>query len=331
VGKAKSADGKELAIACVLAQLDASGQLQPVSLAGLQAAITGLVFSTGGASVAVIPSGSSSVSIAGATFFLGYGVSSASMINAGQNRGVVSVPGSQVCAPQAPQTGWWWNPNESGRGFAIEVQGRHLFYAAFLYDETGRATWSIAAGNTSLDGSLFAGDLLAFRGGQSLAGAYKAPAPAQKVGSVLLTFSNALTGTILWPGGSVPIRRFDFAGLASPPRANVPESGWWWNANESGRGFFLDWQNGVVDMAGFMYDDTGNPVWYLAVEKTPDARAIAGNWTRYANGQTMTGAYRPATLVDGAVAPVTVRFDSPTTGTLTLPGNRTIAITRQRY
>ncbi len=330
IGRAKSASGKDLAIACVVAQLNGNGQLQAVSLAGLQAAVTGLL-SSAGSTVAVIPPGASTASIAGATFFIGYGLSSSTMINTGLNRGVVSVPGSKVCAPQPPQTGWWWNPQESGRGFAIEVQGRHLFYAAFLYDETGRATWTIASGNTSLDGSLFAGDLLAFSGGQTLAGPYKAPAPARAIGTILLTFTNALTGTMIWPGGAVPIQRFDFNNLAAPPQANVPESGWWWNANESGRGYFIEWQNGFADLAGFMYDDAGNPVWYLVLNPTPDARTLAGSWTRYAGGQTITGAYRPATLVDPNVAPVTIRFDSTVSGTMTLPGGNTIPITRFRF
>jgi hypothetical protein len=330
VGTAKNLAGKDTGIACVLAQLNGSGQLQAATLTGLQAAITGLL-SSAGSTVAVIPPGATTGSIAGATFFVGYGGSASSMINSGINRGVASVPGSRVCAPQAPQTGWWWNASESGRGYAIEVQGRHLFYAAFLYDDTGRATWTIASGNTSLDGSLFAGDLLAFNGGQTLAGPYKAPAPARTIGQILLTFNSAQAGTMVWPGGAVAIERFNFNNLAAPPQANVPESGWWWNANESGRGYFIEWQNGFADLAGFMYDDAGDPVWYLVLNPTPDARTLTGSWTRYANGQTITGAYRPATLVNPNVAPLTIRFDSAATGTMTLPGGNTIPITRFRF
>ena len=45
-------------------------------------------------------------------------------------------------------------------------------------------------------------------------------------------------------------------GLAGPPLAGQPENGWWWNPAESGRGFFIEWQNGQggpqADLAGYM-------------------------------------------------------------------------------
>ena len=94
----------------------------------------------------------------------------------------------------------------------------------------------------------------------------------------------------------MPIERFDIVpdGLAAPAQAGQPENGWWWNASESGRGFFIEWQNGSADLAGYMYDDAGNPVWYLSVYETPDP-AFSGSWWSYANGQTMGGAYKPPT------------------------------------
>jgi len=330
LGKAIGAGGKETPIACVIAQLGADGQLQASSLTSLTAAVTGLL-TTAGTSLTVIPPGSTTSGVAGTTFYVGYGSSSSSMITSGLTRSVTAVPGALKCEPSAPQTGWWWNARESGRGFGIEVQGHNLFYASFLYDIDGRATWTIAAGPTSIDGSVFAGDLLQYSGGQSLAGAYKAPGAPQTVGSLLLTFNTAQQGTMVWPGGAVPIERFNFKGVDSPPQVGVPESGWWWNPAESGRGYFIEWQNGTMDMAGFMYDDTGKPIWYLVVADTPEPTVLNSGWTRYANGQTLTGAYKPASLVDANVAPVTIQFSSTTTGTMTLPGNKSIRIERQPF
>jgi hypothetical protein len=330
IGKAVGPGGKDTAVACVVAQLNPSGQLQAANLSSLTAAVTGLLASAG-SSVAVIPPGTSTASVGGATFYVGYGSSSSSMISSGLTRSVTSVPASVKCEPTAPQTGWWWNPNESGRGFGIEVKGRNLFYAAFLYDTDGRATWTIAAGPTSIDGSVFAGDLLKFGGGQSLTGAYRAPGPAQKAGTILMTFNTAQAGTMVWPGGFVPIQRFDFNGVNAPPQQGVPESGWWWNPAESGRGYFIEWQNGIMDMAGFMYDDAGNPIWYLVVQATPNPATLSSTWTRYANGQTLTGAYKPPSSPPANVAPVTIQFDSTTTGTMTLPGGKSIRIERQPF
>jgi hypothetical protein len=330
IGKAVGAGGKDTAVACVIAQLNSNGQLQAANLSSLTAAVTGLLASAG-STVAVIPPGSSTASVGGATFFVGYGSSSNGMITSGLTRSVTTVSGTPKCEPSAPQTGWWWNPAESGRGFGVEVKGRNIFYNGFLYDTDGRATWVIAAGPTSLDGSVFAGDLLQFSGGQTLTGAYKAPGPAQKVGTVLLTFNTAQAGTMVWPGGVVPIQRQDFNNVNAAPQQGVPESGWWWNPAESGRGFFLEWQNGILDMAGFMYDDTGKPIWYLAVQATPNPATLASSWTRYANGQTLAGAYKAPTLINTNVGPVSIQFSSTTTGTMTLPGGRTIPIERQPF
>jgi len=330
LGKAIGAGGKETAIACVIAQLNADGQLQASSLTSLTAAITGLL-TTAGTSLAVIPPGSSTSGVAGTTFYVGYGSSSTGMITSGLTRSVTAVPGALKCEPAGPQTGWWWNPVESGRGYGIEVQGHNLFYASFLYDTDGRATWFISAGPTAIDGSVFAGDLLQFGGGQTLAGAYKAPGTPTSVGSLLLTFNTLQQGTMVWPGGVVPIQRFDFKGVDAPPQVGVPESGWWWNPAESGRGYFIEWQGGTMDMAGFMYDDAGNPIWYLVVADTPEPTALSSGWTRYANGQTLTGAYKAPAVVNANEAPVTIQFDSTTTGTMTLPGNKTIRIERQPF
>src|SRR6185369_1520104 len=170
-----------------LAQLTASGQLQGVSASSLNSYVSGVLGSQG-AAVTII-NGAATATIGGATFYVGYGNSSTSMFNNGTNRGVVNVPGERECRPQPPQTGWWWNKSEGGRGYSIEVQDKHIFYAAYLYDD---------AGNTSLDGSLFMGDLLKVAGGQTLGGAYHAPGAAQSAGTLTLAFSDAATGSMIW-------------------------------------------------------------------------------------------------------------------------------------
>ena len=136
-----------------------------------------------------------------------------------------------------------------------------------------------------------------------------------------------------WPGGTVPIERMNLVpgGLAAEKQANQPENGWWWNPQESGRGFFIEWQKGYADIAGYMYDDAGNPVWYISVYETPNPRVFSGNWWSFANGQSMGGAYRPATRTSDNVAPVTINFTGPDTAVMTLPNGRSTALTRQRF
>ncbi|HEX5634282.1 MAG TPA: hypothetical protein VFX50_13675, partial [Gemmatimonadales bacterium] len=214
--KARSVGGKD-SVQCALAQLNAQGQLVAVSAASLRAYVTG-VLSAQGQSVNVLENVPQSA-VAGATFYVGYGPNGEAMLTNGATRSVVSVTGAVSCKPQAPQTGWWFNPAEGGRGFSIEARGSRLFMAAFHYEADGRATWNFAGGPTSLDGSLFTADFLGASGGQTLTGPYVMPSLAS-LGPVTLVFSDATHGTILWPGGTTPIERQPFVpdGLTAPPQ-----------------------------------------------------------------------------------------------------------------
>jgi hypothetical protein len=324
---------KDASVQCVIAQLNSSGQLQAVSAANLQAYVTG-VLSGQGQAITMLDN-TLTANIAGTALYVGYGQNALNMLTAGLNRRAATVPGSVQCDPEAPQMGWWWNPAEGGRGYSIEVAGSHIFWASYLYDASGRATWYVASGNTSLDGSLFTGNLEAYSGGQSLTSAYKAPTPAVLSGAITLAFNNAKQGTMTWPGGSVPIERFNIVpnGIDSPPGANQPEGGWWFNPSEGGRGFFLEWQGSQLFMAGYMYDDNGNPIWYLSSNTTPSTnlQSFTNTWWQYANGQTLTGAYKPATQVSNNVGPVSIQFTGTDTAVMTLPGGRTTNIRRFRF
>jgi hypothetical protein len=107
------------------------------------------------------------------------------------------------------------------------------------------------------------------------------------------------------------------SGLAQQPKANQPEAGWWWNKDESGRGFFLEWQGGQLFMAGYMYDDAGNPIWYLSGDSVPatNIRSYSNVWQLMGNGQTLTGQYRPPTQVNSnlgrSASPSTPRPSAP--------------------
>jgi hypothetical protein len=334
VGRARTEQKADTPIACVLAQLNAAGQMVAVTSANLAAYLTG-VLGAQGASVSIL-NGVPTGNVSGATFFVGYGASGTAMINTGINRAAVTIPGSLTCEPRAPQTGWWWNPQEDGRGFSLEVRGNNMFFASFLYDISGRSNWYVSTGPVSLEGSLYNGDLLAASGGQTLGGAYSRFPTLTSAGPMTLTFNNESTGTLVWPGGTVPIQRFNIVanGLTLPPVTGQPESGWWWNEQEAGRGFFMEWQNGTLDIAGYMYDDLGNPVWYLTVGPiagTETARQFQGNWWSYGGGQTLTGAWRQNSRTNANVAPLSITFSGPDTALMTLPNGRTTNLKRHRF
>ena len=320
-------NAKDTPLPCVLAQLSASGQLTAASSSGLQAYLTGVLGSQG-ATISVLNNVSTAL-VQGAVFYVGYGTSSAAMLNSGVNRSAVTVPGPATCQPQPPEAGWWWNKNESGRGFSIETQGNRLFMAGYLYDTSGRSTWVVSGGLTSLDGSFFHGDLQAYSGGQTLTGTYKAPVPPTTLGQVTLTFTDARTGTLVWPGGTVAIERFSIAPPTGAAKFSfVPENGWWWNPAESGRGYFMEFANNSAFIAGYMYNDLGSPLWYAAGSAVmPTATSFQAPWDQYANGQTLTGAYR-APAQGASPGALAIQFQSATSATLTLPGGRQVPVVR---
>lgn len=109
------------------------------------------------------------------------------------------------------ETGWWWNENEPGRGYSLEQQGDAIFFAAYLYDDSGLPTWFIALMKKN-GKNKFKGNLEEYANGQTLLGAYqKAEKVNDNVGEITLTFSDKDKGILIWPGGTVPITRFIFS------------------------------------------------------------------------------------------------------------------------
>lgn len=231
-------------------------------------------------------------------------------------------------APTAavPATGWWWNPAEGGRGFAFETNAASLFFSFFLYGEDGSPAWYLANGPHSAG---YAGTLDQYAGGQTLAGPFQEASRRGSAGSARAVFFGPSNGALVWPGGTTPIQRYEFAtdGLASGPASGMPETGWWWNPAEPGRGFFLEVQGTTLFLAMFLYDDRGEPVWYASQNAMVSTSLFQGRLTEHGGGQTLVGAYRAPTSASDRGA-ISVSFASRTTGTLTLPDGTQVPIQR---
>ncbi len=113
-----------------------------------------------------------------------------------------------------------------------------------------------------------------------------------------------------------------------------PEHGTWWNKDEPGRGFFIDFTqypgpsteaDNVVAMAGFLYDGAGKPVWFISSGKLVN-NTLTADMQTYRGGQTLAGAYT-APEAGPSLGTLTLHFTSATTATLVWPGG-TEAITR---
>jgi hypothetical protein len=108
------------------------------------------------------------------------------------------------------ESGWWWNENEGGRGFFIEVQGNQAFIGSFMYDASGQPTWYVST--ASLFGTQFVtGTMAQYTGGQSLTGSYRAPTALASAGTMSFSFTSSATGVMVLPNGStVALKRFIF-------------------------------------------------------------------------------------------------------------------------
>ena len=99
----------------------------------------------------------------------------------------------------------------------------------------------------------------------------------------------------------------------------APQVGWWWNPSESGRGFFVESQNGVTFIAAYLYENDGHATWFVAGGPNADPYNYSGPLYNLSNGQTLFGGYvKPGGLTVGGQ--MSVHFDDDTHGTFTWPG-----------
>jgi len=88
-------------------------------------------------------------------------------------------------------------------------------------------------------------------------------------------------------------------------------------------------QGGVMFFTGYMYDGSGNPIWYSSQPSAmSQGNFFSGEWEQFGNGQTLDSPYRSPVVVNANVGGVSIQFTSPTAGTLTLPNGRQVAIER---
>ena len=120
--------------------------------------------------------------------------------------GAVTQPGGGA-APLAftPTTGLWWNPNESGSGYNIQVQHGELVMTMYSYDAGGQPLWYITAGSLANAGAgvMASGTLDKYRSGQCASCMYQMPTKMGSDGAVTITFTSPNAATIQLPGGRV--------------------------------------------------------------------------------------------------------------------------------
>jgi hypothetical protein len=109
-----------------------------------------------------------------------------------------------------PESGFWWNPNESGSGYSIEIQDNYLFMALYVYDEAGNPIWYTADG-TMGGNSLFDGSLNYTYDGTCIDCNYTQPITILgERGPITINFLTETTATLQFQGVVKNIERFNF-------------------------------------------------------------------------------------------------------------------------
>ena len=285
-------------IVCVLAQVNASGQLVAVSASTMQAYVTG-VLSSQQQAVQVL-NNVPTPNVAGATMYVGYGASAQAMLSSGVFQTAISVPGGVQCtaslssapAPKTPGplTGLWWNPNEPGWGMHIAQRSNVIVVTWYTYDASGNPKWYIASncpGPSGASGSctapVYEVNGPRFFGVNFVPLASNPDAQVSQAGALTLTFADAnnadVTFTVAGVTRTVAITRqiFDVPHTASPA---VDYTDLWWNPNESGWGMAISHQYGDIFLAWYVYDANGKPMWYVASNCVVSGSSCSGTLYR---------------------------------------------------
>lgn len=334
---------------CVLAQLNPSGQLTAASASSLSAYATG-VLSSQGQSVTIL-NNVPTPNVAGASFLVGYGTTSGSMISSGTYQGAVNVTGSSGCsaalltgaAPTSPAglSGLWWNPSESGWGISFTQRRNVIFGAWYTYDSSGKPKWYVAsncalpAGVTGTSGTC-SGTLYQVSGPTFFGSSFDPSKDnVASVGTLSVAFADANNATMTYSvngqGRTVPIVRQSFQSGATLPAVDYTDL--WWNPNESGWGMVITQQYGVMFLAWYVYDGSGNPVWYVAPDCVVVGSGCSG--TAYSTTGPPLGPTFDATAVHAtSVGTIAVTFIDANNASVTYTINSvagTKAITRQTF
>jgi hypothetical protein len=152
---------------------------------------------------------------------------------------------------------------------------------------------------------------------------------AQGVGMVRIDDAN----------GSAKLMGYTMPGATGQPGGGAaampftPVAGLWWNPEESGTGYNIQMQHGVMVATMFAYNSNGDPVWYYGVGRpasTGTGVTVTGSLDRYRGGQCITCGYRTPTPA-GSDGTFTMVFSSPTEAMVQLPGARTTRIQPQGW
>jgi hypothetical protein len=108
-----------------------------------------------------------------------------------------------------------------------------------------------------------------------------------------------------------------------------PDSGWWWDPNLGGTGFFIEHggksTNGLF-VGAFLYDGGATATWLVSTGPMI-GNTFTGTWLRVRGGQTLTGGYK-AVETSSTAGDLKIAFSDSSHGILTRPDGTQIRIQR---
>jgi hypothetical protein len=106
-------------------------------------------------------------------------------------------------------------------------------------------------------------------------------------------------------------------------QVSYPEDGWWWDADASGRGYFIERQKDYIFVAAFIYAEDGSPEWltsngeYLPAEvEADDIGSFTGKVYRTYDGQCIGCDYIAPLEIESERSPLTITFNDRQHGIL---------------
>jgi len=344
VVKSAARPAKDTTDGCQLAQLDpATGQLTAASASTLQPFLSNVLL--GQSQAVTVLNNASTPTIAGASFFVGYGDSAGAMIGSGVNRSVVSIPGAQQCPSVFPATpgalsGLWWNPNESGWGISFTQRRNVIFAAWYTYDGSGSGKWYVASACEMASAGLRDGRCIGKLyevSGPTFFGATFDPTLVRPVeaGDLQVDFSDPDHASMRYSAGGVArtiaIERQVFQTGTTAPAIDYTDL--WWNEAQSGWGMAISHQFGVMFLAWFVYDANGRPAWYVASSCAVSGNGCSGALYR-TSGPPAGPMFDPGRVHAEEVGSVSITFTDPNEGVISYTVNgvsATKSITRQVF
>lgn len=126
-----------------------------------------------------------------------------------------------------PESGFYWNPDQPGRGYAIEVQDRVVFMTIYTYSEEASPAnrsplWFSASGTLTrrTSGSLtytFSDELQFSEGGQCLGCSFVSPLTTPTGRPIDITFDSPIHGVMTIDGETIELFRFWYSTSIADP------------------------------------------------------------------------------------------------------------------